>query len=72
MRAGLRARRIEMVRDPVCGTEVSKEMARMAEGLNNYKHKTYYFCSRPCKVKFLKEPEKYVAKKQLSNDRRER
>ena len=61
-----------MLRDPVCGMEVSKVMARMAAGLVSYKHKTYYFCSRPCKEKFLKEPEKYAAKKQLTNDRRER
>ena len=61
-----------MMRDVVCGMEVSKVMARMAEGLAIYKRKTYYFCTRPCKEKFLKEPEKYVAKKQLSNDGRER
>lgn len=70
MRAGLEQGRREMLRDPVCGMEVRKEMARMAEGLAAYKHKTYYFCSRPCKEKFLKEPDKYVMKKELTNDGR--
>ncbi len=43
--------------DPVCGmtVEEGKEAAK-----SDYKGKTYYFCSRGCKVAFDKDPEKYL------------
>lgn len=48
-----------MVHDPVCGMEI-KDISK-AEKLD-YNGKTYYFCSRLCKVQFEQEPEKYVKK----------
>jgi len=46
-----------MAKDPVCGMDVDE---KKAAGTAVYKGKTYYFCSNPCKVRFEKEPEKYV------------
>jgi YHS domain-containing protein len=43
-------------RDPVCGMEVETKSAEKAA----YQGKTYYFCSRADKEKFLADPEKYV------------
>ncbi len=43
--------------DPVCGmtVEEGKEAAK-----SEYQGKTYYFCSRGCKVAFDKSPDKYL------------
>jgi len=43
--------------DPVCGMKVveGKEAAK-----SEYKGKTYYFCSRGCKVAFEKSPTRFV------------
>ena len=43
--------------DPVCGMTVveGKEAAK-----SDYLNKTYYFCSRGCKVAFEKSPTRYV------------
>ncbi len=43
--------------DPVCGMSVEegKEAAK-----SEYQGKTYFFCSRGCKVAFDKNPEKYL------------
>jgi YHS domain-containing protein len=46
-----------MAKDPVCGMDVDE---KKAAGTVVYKGKSYYFCSNPCKVRFEKEPEKYV------------
>jgi YHS domain-containing protein len=43
--------------DPVCGMTV--EEGREA-GKSEYQGKEYYFCSRGCKVKFDKDPEKVL------------
>jgi YHS domain-containing protein len=43
-------------KDPVCGMEVETKSAEKA----TYQGKTYYFCSRADKEKFLADPEKYV------------
>ena len=45
-----------MAKDPVCGMEVETKSAEKA----TYQGKTYYFCSRADKEKFLGDPEKYV------------
>jgi YHS domain-containing protein len=45
--------------DPVCGMEVDPATALKA----TYAGKTYYFCSEDEKVKFEKDPERYVQKK---------
>jgi YHS domain-containing protein len=48
-----------MVKDLVCGMTVDeKKVTQKSE----YNGKTYYFCSKTCKVLFDKEPEKYIAK----------
>jgi len=46
-----------MAKDPVCGMDVDEKKAAATSG---YKGKTYYFCSRGCKVAFDKDPEKYL------------
>ena len=43
--------------DPVCGMMVEKDRAAATA---EYRGKTYYFCSRGCKVAFEKDPEKYL------------
>jgi len=45
------------VTDPVCGMTIEE---KDAVGTSEYKGTTYYFCAKPCKEKFDKEPEKYV------------
>lgn len=42
--------------DPVCGMEVGARATEKA----TYQGKTYYFCSRADREKFLADPEKYV------------
>ncbi|MEX0880690.1 MAG: YHS domain-containing protein [Thermoanaerobaculia bacterium] len=42
--------------DPVCGMEVGTQAAEKA----TYQGKTYYFCSRADREKFLSDPAKYV------------
>jgi YHS domain-containing protein len=46
-----------MVKDVVCGMDVDEKKVTMK---SEYKGKTYYFCSKTCKVAFEKEPEKYI------------
>jgi YHS domain-containing protein len=43
--------------DPVCGMMVEPQKAA---GTSEYQGKTYYFCSRGCKVVFDRDPEKYL------------
>ena len=43
--------------DPVCGMEVETEGARYT---SEYQGKTYYFCSRGCKLDFDEDPEKFL------------
>lgn len=46
-----------MVKDIVCGMMVDPQTAEKSE----YKGQTYYFCSKGCKARFDKNPEKYIA-----------
>lgn len=46
-----------MAIDLVCGMTVDE---KKAPAKSEYKSKTYYFCSRGCKVAFDKDPEKYI------------
>ena len=48
-----------MAKDPVCKMDVSEEKASEK---TEYKGKTYYFCAKPCKERFEKDPEKYMGK----------
>jgi Cu+-exporting ATPase len=43
--------------DPVCGMQVDE---RNSAGTSEYKDKTYYFCSQPCKQRFDATPERYA------------
>ncbi|RYU94511.1 YHS domain-containing protein [Emticicia agri] len=45
-------------KDPVCGMKVKKGTTLVS----TYKEKPYGFCSKVCKERFDKEPEKYVKK----------
>ncbi len=45
------------VTDPVCGMQLEPSKAT-AE--SNYQGRTYYFCSQEDKMKFDKDPQKYV------------
>ncbi|HKO04345.1 MAG TPA: heavy metal translocating P-type ATPase [Candidatus Acidoferrales bacterium] len=47
-------------RDPVCGMLVTAERSA---GACEFKHQTYYFCSRGCLKKFQASPESYLAAK---------
>ncbi len=46
--------------DPVCRMKVQDDLA---QGKYEYRGKTYYFCTKGCMEKFIKEPEKYVKEK---------
>jgi len=52
----------EILRDPVCGIEVTYDTA---EARSEYEGQTYYFCSIECKESFDKDPEKYITHKQV-------
>jgi len=46
-----------MEKDVVCGMQVDPTKAA---GTSVYNGKTYYFCSKACKVKFDADPTRYV------------
>lgn len=46
-----------MAQDPVCKMTVDEKKAAATSA---QKGETYYFCSKSCREKFEKEPEKYV------------
>ena len=46
-----------MATDPVCGMSVDENAAPAKA---EHQGHTYYFCSTECKVKFEREPQKYV------------
>lgn len=48
-----------MAIDPVCGMQVDEKKVTQK---TRYNGRTYYFCSKECKTKFEKDPEKYVTK----------
>ncbi|MFQ6002822.1 MAG: HAD-IC family P-type ATPase, partial [Candidatus Zixiibacteriota bacterium] len=45
-----------MIKDPVCGMEVTKEEAAAT---STYEGKVYYFCSKNCRERFDQNPVKY-------------
>ena len=48
-----------MAKDPVCGMDVSPEVAS-AQGLSSeHEGETYYFCARGCKLDFEENPQTY-------------
>jgi len=48
-----------MATDPVCGMEVREDKAAAT---SEYRGKKYFFCAVGCKVRFDKDPEKYLKK----------
>src|SRR5512135_401948 len=48
------------VTDPVCNMTIEEGEAAAT---STYKGKTYYFCSKPCKEDFDKDPESYIGDK---------
>jgi YHS domain-containing protein len=55
---GIRGGKVTMkVMDPVCKMSIEEEKAAAT---SSYKGKTYYFCSKPCKEDFDKDPESYL------------
>jgi YHS domain-containing protein len=46
-----------MTTDPVCGMQVDTDTAQHTA---EHEGKTYYFCSRGCKLDFEDEPERYL------------
>ncbi len=51
------------VKDPVCGMQIED---KEAAATSTYKGTTYYFCSKPCKEDFDKDPESYLGDKPAS------
>jgi Cu+-exporting ATPase len=49
-------RRMETVKDPVCGMEIDPATAAASE---EYQGRAYYFCSQTCKEKFVADPAAY-------------
>jgi Cu+-exporting ATPase len=48
-----------LAKDPVCSMNVDE---KKVAATSVYKGTTYFFCSKGCKDKFDKEPEKFVKK----------
>jgi YHS domain-containing protein len=51
----------DTAKDPVCGMTMKRSEAKATF---DYSGKTYYFCSAGCKDTFVKDPEKYIQKKE--------
>ena len=49
----------DKVRDPVCGMQIDRDSA---VAKIEHKGKTYYFCAKGCKVKFDKDPDRFLTK----------
>ena len=56
-KAEVQSEKAEPVKDPVCGMEVIDIKKAPSE---EYKGKTYYFCSENCKKTFKKSPKSYI------------
>jgi len=53
-----------MVKDPVCGMEISENSAAAQE---SYQGKTWYFCSESCHGKFQADPAQYAQPETLKD-----
>lgn len=56
-KADMKSEKAETAKDPVCNMEVSDITKAPSE---EYKGKTYYFCSEHCKKAFKKDPNSYI------------
>jgi Cu(I)/Ag(I) efflux system membrane fusion protein len=57
-----------LVKDPVCGADVSVRKAEKTGRTSIYRGKTYYFSSLECKQQFDKNPNRYLEKPVKEND----
>jgi len=48
--------------DPSCGMVLDQKKAQSTGKSSTYQGKTYYFCSDECKLRFDKEPQRYITK----------
>lgn len=46
----------DLVRDPVCGMEIRREVAAASEV---HEGRTFHFCSAACHEAFVKDPHRY-------------
>lgn len=51
----------DMAKDPVCGMEVSREVATAQTLSAEHDGQTFYFCGRGCLLDFTEDPERYLA-----------
>ncbi|KXK29260.1 MAG: hypothetical protein UZ01_02276 [Candidatus Brocadia sinica] len=56
-KAEVKGEKAEVVKDPVCGMDVSDIKKAPSE---EYKGKVYYFCSEHCKKTFKKDPASHI------------
>ncbi len=49
-----------LVKDPVCGADVSVKKAEKAGRKSTSLNRVYYFCCEDCKRQFEKNPERYA------------
>lgn len=50
-------RNMIMIKDPVCGSEVTEKNESMT-----FENKTYHFCCASCKWAFEKDPKQFIVK----------
>jgi membrane fusion protein, copper/silver efflux system len=48
--------------DPSCGMALDQKKAQVTGKTSTYRGNIYYFCSDECKLKFDKEPQRYITK----------
>jgi YHS domain-containing protein len=48
-----------MAKDPVCGMDVTPEVATAQGLVSEHDGETYYFCGRGCKLDFEEDPARY-------------
>ena len=48
-------------KDPICGMNVDADKAKAAGRTTEFQGNTYYFCTDACKMKFDKDPTRYIS-----------
>jgi YHS domain-containing protein len=51
-------------KDPVCGTNIDQGQAA---AVIRYHGRLHYFCSKSCRVKFIRAPKRYLAAEKNSH-----
>jgi P-type Cu+ transporter len=49
------------VTDPVCGMQVTPEVARAQDLVSEHEGQTYFFCGRGCKLDFEENPARVLS-----------